>query len=99
MNKLDPGVVVNSPTFSIENIYHAGKLSIIHQDLYRVGSEPSLWLELLDNLNTASPIFYYIEWPESLLPLTGLPKKDKLLIVNLQFKFIDSGRRIESSLL
>ncbi|MFD2256981.1 tRNA (adenosine(37)-N6)-threonylcarbamoyltransferase complex ATPase subunit type 1 TsaE [Luteolibacter algae] len=52
ISQIDPEATVTSPTFSIVNEYHGGRLSVYHFDLYRLKSDEELlalgWDEYLD---------------------------------------------------
>ncbi len=63
---------VNSPTFSLLNIYPAAKLEIYHFDFYRINiAEEALDIGFDEYVQNAGICF--IEWPEKIIDL--LPEK------------------------
>src|SRR5690606_229258 len=58
----DAGAEIPSPTFSLVQSYAAPRLSLMHIDLYRIGSEDEIdELGLDEHLATGAAL---IEWPE-----------------------------------
>lgn len=54
---------VNSPTFTISNIYHAQKYSIYHFDFYRIGEAGLIEHELEEVLSNHKAVIL-IEWSD-----------------------------------
>ncbi len=89
--QLNPGQLVQSPTFSLVNVYETRAFPIYHVDFYRLNSEGELWAagweDYLDGKGTL-----LIEWGEQFpqaLPLSFL-----------QIEFVITGpnsRRLEIS--
>ncbi len=71
---------VQSPTFTLANIYHFDNLKILHADLYRLKSEEEVLEsglpELLNNCDYA-----FIEWYDYILPWI-----DRALIIKISIQ-------------
>ena len=83
---LDTNEIVNSPTFTLLNIYENKNLSIYHYDLHRLKSKDEIYElsieEALENHLTL------IEWPEIIEDL--LPKENR---INVEIKYNLDGNR------
>lgn len=67
IHSMDPKITVQSPTFSLLNIYETQSISIAHIDLYRIHSyEELIETGIPDILPNFSLIF--IEWFDLILP-------------------------------
>lgn len=67
IHSIDPNITVQSPTFSLLNVYDTQTLSVAHIDLYRIQShEELIETGIPDLLPNFSLIF--IEWFELILP-------------------------------
>jgi tRNA threonylcarbamoyladenosine biosynthesis protein TsaE len=85
--------IICSPTFTMLNEYHSGRLPLYHMDLYRVNDEPGA-AKTLDLLQAEMDEFLHapgvvlIEWAESL--------RDKLpadqISIELAYTQPDAGR-------
>ncbi len=56
--------VVNSPTFTLMNIYKTDKLALYHFDFYRISNEIEALGFGADEFIGASDTISFIEWPE-----------------------------------
>lgn len=85
VQSFSPNYEVQSPTFSLANVYTLSQIKILHADLYRLKSEEELLEagipELLMNCNYA-----FVEWFELLLPWI-----EKALIIEIK---IEKNNRI-----
>lgn len=80
---LCPDQLVQSPTFSLVNVYQAAHLQVYHADFYRLTSEAELWAAgWEDYLDGRSLLF--IEWGQ-LFP-------DALPLAYLELEFTITGR-------
>ena len=83
---LDSDEIVNSPTFTLLNIYQNKNLSIYHYDLHRLKSKDEIYElsieEALENHLTL------IEWPEIIEDI--LPKENR---INIEIKYNLDGNR------
>ena len=77
-----PGQLVQSPTFSLVNIYQAPQFSVFHVDFYRLNSEAELWAAgWEDYLDTTGLLL--IEW--------GLRFPTALPLDYLQIELVATG--------
>ncbi len=80
VHSLYPHCEVQSPTFTLANIYQFDNLNILHADLYRLKNEYEVLEsgipELLNNCNYA-----FIEWYDYILPWI-----DRALIINISIE-------------
>lgn len=85
----DPNMIVNSPTFILENIYQTPKFNIHHIDLYRLTEKDYHRLEWHKIKEQVS----LIEWPERIPMINQV--LNPILFVDIFFK--DTKRFIEFS--
>ncbi|MBR9861099.1 tRNA (adenosine(37)-N6)-threonylcarbamoyltransferase complex ATPase subunit type 1 TsaE [bacterium] len=84
---LDPNVAVDSPTFSIVNVYSCSDLKVYHMDLYRLESVEEIEdIGFWEYLDKKTPVF--IEWPAKIADL--LPEED---CVNVEITVNSQGWR------
>ena len=83
---------VNSPTFSLINLYKDGAKGIYHVDLYRIQKEKEL-----ENLAFwdifCEPAVVFIEWPQ--LVEKKLPPLWNKLCIQMEFSQEESARKLK----
>ncbi len=67
VHSIDPNFEIQSPTFSVVNIYQVKKYSILHADLYRLKSEEEVLETGITELLLTSD-YCFIEWFDLILP-------------------------------
>lgn len=85
---------ITSPTFTLVNQYHSGKLPLYHIDLYRLDKADhilDLHLEVYWQGQEVPSGITAIEWAEKLPPVVPLPKKYWRLIFTIDS---DSARHL-----
>ncbi len=73
---------IQSPTFSLVNIYDTQPYPFWHMDLFRL-KDPSELTVLGWDEAVNSPISFLIEWPDPVLEKLPTPQDKKRIIVNL----------------
>jgi len=86
---VDEGYYITSPTFNIINEYPAGKMRLLHLDLYRLGESEELEYLGLEELLGADAVAA-VEWP-GLLEETGFE-----FHLRLDFQFDENFNRVIS---
>lgn len=63
---------VHSPTFSIVNVYHGGKVPFAHFDMYRISTEEDLYAaSFYDYVDAGAAVA--VEWSENIAPYLDEP--------------------------
>jgi tRNA threonylcarbamoyladenosine biosynthesis protein TsaE len=87
--------VISSPTFTMLNEYHSGRLPLYHLDLYRAGETGEvidlsmLALELEEA--SAEPMIMMVEWPEYFL-VDGANYLDGLDHIEIKLEFVKGSQ-------